>query len=76
MAGLEERRKELITKVPKMSMENRDTIASTAYDSGFAACLKKKMEAGTAGVDAYRSCKEEADLKKKYKELWGKETGK
>jgi len=46
-----------------------EDIAEVAY----ANCLKKLWEEGKATKEAVRKCAEEADLKAKYKEFWGKE---
>jgi len=68
---LQQRRQELFNKVPKMDLEARDAVSNTAYNTGYAQCLRRKMKEGNAGYDAYRECREEANLKEQYKQEWG-----
>jgi len=48
-------------------------VLEKAAEAAYGPCLKKLWEGGGQPTrEAYRKCVEEADLKKKYKDFWGK----
>jgi len=58
---------------PEM-IKGQEALRGAAIDTGFAACLRKHMEAGTAGRGSYRDCQKEAKLADAYRDLWGKKS--
>lgn len=46
------------------SAERQDTKGA------YAACLRKEMDNGTAGVEGYKKCAQESGLREKFESLW------
>jgi len=52
-------------------IDEKKSLSKIARDTGFAACLKKHMEAGTGGRATFRECQEAAALGDNFRKLWG-----